>query len=37
MHFKDADSNARADFWVKEFNPNTDKTLRVTDYQVVGL
>ena len=37
MHFKDADSNARADFWVKEYNPNTDKTLRVTDYQVVGL
>jgi hypothetical protein len=37
MHFKDANSNARADFWVKEFNPSFSRTLSVTDYQVVGL
>lgn len=37
MHFKDAKSNARADLWIKEFNPNLPKTLSVTDYQVVGL
>ncbi|QKG79019.1 DUF4412 domain-containing protein [Tenuifilum thalassicum] len=37
MHFKDADSDARADFWVKEFNQNEAKTLSVTDYQVIGM
>lgn len=37
MHFKDANSNARADFWIKEFNPNLSKNLSVADYQVVGL
>ncbi len=37
MHFKDADSNARGDFWIKELNPNTSRTISVADFQIVGL
>lgn len=37
MHFRDANSNARADFWMKEFNLNSPRTFSVADYQIIGL
>ncbi len=37
MHFKDSDSNARSDLFVKEINPNSSKQFNIADYQIIGL
>lgn len=36
MHFKDSDSNARSDLFVKEINPNSSKQFNISDYQIIG-
>lgn len=36
MHFKDANSNARSDLFVKEINPSISKTLNIAEYQIIG-
>lgn len=37
MHFKDSDSNARSDLFVKEINTNTSKSFNISDYQIIGI
>lgn len=37
MHFKDSDSNARSDLFIKDINSNTNKTFSIADYQIIGL
>ena len=36
MHFKDSDSQARSDLFVKEINPSTTKSFNIADYQIIG-
>lgn len=36
MHFKDSNSSARSDLFVKEINPTTNKTFSIADYQIIG-
>lgn len=37
MHFKDSNSNARSDLFVREINPNVSKQFSIADYQIIGI